>query len=115
MKNKIIFTIVIMFFLFMATPANAQEITPTATITVTPTMEWDFPAEGLQPYTYTVVTTQSPISYTLNRDDVWRMARVALTTYNIMGLRTWAFLGIVIVVPIAAAFIFRIYINPPEI
>lgn len=114
--KRCIFIAVIL--LLSASPVAAQTptppITPTATIPVSNT-DWLFPDEPLTAYTYTTVVEHDPISYTITREDIWKSARVALTTYEILGVKTWIYFGVVLLVPIAAAFIFRLFNNPPEV
>lgn len=104
--------------LVVASPVAAQTptppITPTATIPVS-NSEWLFPDEPLVAYTYTTELEYDPISYTITRDDIWKSARAALTTYEILGVKTWIYFGIVLLLPVVAAFIYRIFNNPPEV
>lgn len=116
MKQRSVLITVIL--LFAATPVAAQTptppITPTATIPVSNT-EWLFPDEPLVAYTYTTEPEYDPISYTITRDDIWKSARVALTTYEILGIKTWIYLAAVLLIPVAAGVVFRFFNNPPEV
>lgn len=103
----------------LAEPAAAQTptptITPTATITATGIItEWMFPSEGLQPYTYTQ-STDNPLEGAIDRDDLWHMARVALTAYGLMDAKAWGLLALVILIPVALAMTYKIFTRPPEI
>jgi len=103
-----------------AQPIAAQDIiTPTATITATDPIsgEWYFPPEGLQPYTYsTTLAEGDPFGgRVINRDDIWKSARVALTVYTLLDLKTWGLLALVIIIPTALGLVYAIFIKPPEI
>jgi len=117
MKRYIGF-VVLGIALLAASPVTAQEpITPTATITITPTVEWSFPEEGLHPYTYSVsIAEGDPFGgRVINRDDVWKSARVALTVYTLLDLKTWGLLALVIIIPVALGIVYGIFVKPPEI
>lgn len=110
----------LLLWLALAAPVGAQTptppITPTATITptITPTPEWAFPEEGLQPFTYTTYITP-PLQLGIGADDLITLARSALTTYTLLDWQTWALLGVVILLPVAAVLVFKVFVNPPEI
>ena len=100
-----------------AEPAAAQTptITPTETITVTGVItDWMFPTEGLQPYTYTEAT-DNPLEGAIEGEDLWHMARVALTAYGLMDATAWGLLALVILIPVALAMVYKIFTRPPEI
>lgn len=117
MKRLLIILGALLGWLTLAAPVGAQDptqtppITPTATITAT---EWTFPAEGLQPFTYTKSITPV-IDFGIDAEKMLTLARSALTTYTLMDWQTWALLAIVIMIPVIATLIFKIFIRPPEI
>lgn len=104
-------------WLCCAQPVAAQTPTPPITATATLTSEWSFPAEGLQPYTYTATLPEGdPFGgRVINRDDIWKSARVALTVYTLLDLKTWGLLALVIIIPTALGLVYAIFIKPPEI
>lgn len=115
MRKSLVIILGALLWLALAAPVGAQEITPTATLTPTLTPDdWTFPAEGLQPFTYTQSITP-PIDMGIESDDMITVARSALTTYTLLDWQTWALLAIVILIPPIVALIFRIFIHPPEI
>lgn len=111
MNRYLIILGALLLWLVLAAPVGAQEITPTATLTPT---DWTFPAEGLQPFTYTQSITPA-IDMGIEADDMITVARSALTTYTLMDWQTWALLAIVILIPTIVSLIFRIFVKPPEI
>lgn len=91
----------------------AQSATPTPTATVS---QWALPTGNIKPYTYTV-DVPSP-SVAITAADLWEMARVALTAYNVIGgngNQVWLLLGIIILVPVAGAIVYRLLVHPPDI
>lgn len=95
--------------------AMAQTATPTPTATITPT-GWELPTQPLQPYTYTLDVESPDID--LNAGQLWEMARVALTSYKVIGgdnNQVWVLLAVLLLVPVAGAIIYRLLVHPPDI
>lgn len=112
--NPIILTI-LLTLTTLAYPDNAIAQTVTPTPTATPT-EWQMPREPLTPYTYTVDVPSPEIGIDAGR--LWEMARVALTSYKIMGgdnNGTWILLAILLLVPVAGGILYRLLVHPPDI
>ena len=97
---------------------DAQGITGTLTDTLTTTGAltgtWNFPTEGLQPYTYTEIT-DSPLEGMIDSSDMWHVARVALTAYEMLDAKAWGILALIILIPVALGLTYKIFTNPPEI
>ena len=119
LHSRLCLLFLIALWLTGAESAAAQTPTPyptdTLTLTVTtPITDWIFPAEGLQPYTYTKAT-DNPLQDAIEGEDLWHMARVALTTYELMDAQSWGLLALCILIPVALGLTYKIFTRPPEI
>lgn len=95
----------------------SQEITPTATVTATVVAEdWSFPTEPLLPLQY-----EAPadiIDAPITPGNLWQIARVALTSYNIVSggnAATWLLFAVILLLPLGGLILYRVLTDPPEI
>jgi hypothetical protein len=119
--NNILFTGLLIITALGPLPdiAVTQTVTPTATITATATItdDWSFPTGPLLPYTYTI-GSRPQITWDINRDIMWNIGRVALTSYNIISGGNnyiWGVFAMILLIPTAGIMIYRLLTRPPDI